>query len=45
MTLETIIDSFESKAIDVYKFLDQFVSFLEKKIKRRIFPSLLSTST
>jgi integrase len=31
MTLETIIDSFEFKTIDVYKFLDQFVSFLEEK--------------
>jgi integrase len=31
MTLETIISSFESKAIDVYKFLDEFVSFLETK--------------
>ena len=31
MTLETIISSFESKAIDVYKFLDGFVSFLETK--------------
>ena len=31
MTLETIIGSFESKAIDIYKFLDEFVSFLETK--------------
>jgi integrase len=31
MTLENIISSFESKVYDVYKFLDEFVSFLETK--------------
>lgn len=31
MTLETIISSFNSKSIDVYKFLNEFVAFLETK--------------
>jgi integrase len=31
MTLETIISPLDSKIIDVYQFLDQFVAFLETK--------------
>jgi integrase len=31
MTLESIISSFNSKSIDVYRFLNEFVAFLETK--------------
>lgn len=31
LTLETIIDSFNSKSIDIYQFLDEFVAFLQTK--------------
>ena len=31
LTLETIIDSINSKNIDVYRFLDEFVAFLQTK--------------
>lgn len=31
LTLETIIDSFNSKTIDVYQLLDEFVAFLQTK--------------
>ena len=31
LTLETIIDSINSKTIDVYKFLDGFVTFIQTK--------------